>query len=121
MKRYERTIAEHIREHALRNKGLVDMANLERSEWSTEFEKLMRNRLIMGAMRYGKMDRPAPNSDFVGGAIERLKIYQETGNTECLVDAANLSLMEFERGEHPNKHFKSVDDDIHVPKRNIKL
>lgn len=29
---------------------------LEKSEWSSEFEQLMRNRLIMGALRYGLLN-----------------------------------------------------------------
>lgn len=85
------------------------------SEWSAKFERLMRNRLLMGRFRYGRMDRTADTGyDRIGSALRRLARYQETGNMEFLVDAANLCLMEFEHGEHPNRHFEAADDGEHV-------
>lgn len=107
MKKYERTVTEAIRENLLRNVDLIPQPTLEElreSEWSDEFEQLMRNRLIMGAFRYGVMSRPCVDDEFALYAIKRIKKYIKTGNTEFLVDAANLCLMEFERGMHPNKH-----------------
>lgn len=115
------TITEHIREHALLTAGFFEhkpMPSLEQlsmSEWDKEFETLMRNRLIMGAFRYGllaeKNDTPHDN---VGSAISRLNKYRESGNTELLVDVANICLVEFKCGHHPNKHFSSVDDGEHI-------
>ncbi len=91
-----------------------DVASLHSTEWSPEFEQLMRNRLIMGAMRYGTMKRNRGKPyDRTGDAVRRIKRYQESGNDEDLVDAANLLLLEFECGTHPNKHFASVDDGEH--------
>jgi len=88
------------------------------SEWSPEFETLMRNRLLVGRYRYGRMDRTAErNYDRIDSAVKRLKNYQATGNMEYLVDAANLCLMEFEHSEHPEKHFTAVDDGEHVAKK----
>lgn len=85
------------------------------SEWSSDFEQLMRNRLLMGRFRYGRMDRTDQrNYDRIGSAISRLEKYKETGNQEFLVDSANLCLMEFEHGSHPNKHFDAIDDGEHV-------
>ncbi len=42
------------------------------------------------------------------------KEYIETGNDELLVDVANLCMKEFAVGNHPKKHFNSVDDGEHV-------
>ena len=71
----------------------------------------MRNRMIMGALRYGLLGAPGkPQYDRIASIIKRLKFYTEDGNTEHLVDAANLCLCEFVEGTHPLKHFGSVDD-----------
>lgn len=84
---------------------------LERSQWSHDFERLMRNRMIMGALRYGVLGAPGkPQYDRIPSIIKRLKLYERDGNTEHLVDAANLCLCEFVEGTHPLKHFGSVDD-----------
>ena len=110
-------ITDHIRAGLL--SGVIDiqdpLTKLRYSEWSPEFEQLMRHRLLMGAFRYGKLhaigkakyDRP---SDI----IRRIKDYIETGNVENLVDAANLCLLEFEEGEHSRRHFRTQDDSKHT-------
>lgn len=85
------------------------------TEWSREFEGLMRNRLIMGRFRYAPMRSPEKGAyDNVGAARKRLQLYIETGNVEHLVDVANLCLIEFEHGNHPDRHFAASDDGEHV-------
>jgi len=94
---------------------IVKMQDLMKSEWSPRFEQLMRNRLIIGAMRYGQihgMDKPLWNR--IKAAKERLAIYEETGNLEMLVDIANFCLLEFEEGKHPHAHFKDDQKVKHV-------
>ena len=89
--------------------------SLRSSEWSMEFETLMRNRLLMGRFRYGRLDRTTNTGyDRIGSMISRLKAYRISGNTENLVDIASLALMEFVHGDHPDKHFSAVDDGEHV-------
>lgn len=83
----------------------IDPAVLRRTEWSYEFERLMRNRLIMGAYRYGRLNAPGKaRYDRVSSIIKRLRKYRVTGNVDLLVDAATLSLLEFEEGDHPLRH-----------------
>lgn len=66
----------------------------------------MRNRLIQGALRYGRLHaRNKPQYDRIRGARKRLAQYEETGNLELLVDVANMMLLEFEEGQHPRRHF----------------
>ena len=114
---------ELIRTRLLRRAGIphgpepkyLKYDDLERSEWSPDFERYMRNRLIMGALRYGLLHAPGkPKYDRIGSIIRRLETYQKDGNLEHLVDAANLCLMEFEEGDHPLKHFRAHDDGEHA-------
>lgn len=88
---------------------------LRESEWSKEFEQLMRNRLILGALRYGRIGAAnKPQYDRVSSMIKRLSKYQETGNKEFLVDVANICLLEFVECNHPNQHFHAIDDGEHT-------
>lgn len=110
-------VSQHIREHLLRTLGMVEskqqppLENLKQSEWSPRFERLMRNRLIIGAMRYGLLHaKGKPKYNRIASMLKRLNLYKETGNDELLVDVANLCLMEFEEGCHPNKHFSAIDE-----------
>jgi hypothetical protein len=95
----------------------ASLAELRRTEWSPRFETLMRNRLLMGSFRYGRMSDPAKAGKFdnVKDAIRRLQEYQRTGNDEMLVDVANLCLIEFQAGVHPRKNFSATDDGQHTP------
>ena len=111
--------------HELLRKRLLDRAGLsthlgprhtlkelESSEWSNKFEQLMRNRLIMGALRYGKIHAAGKRPyNRIAGAVKRLNQYQSTGNLECLVDVANMMLLEFEEGKHPNRHWQDIHGD----------
>jgi hypothetical protein len=107
-----------LRERLLNRAGLhaqvpaLTYAELSASEWSHQFEMLMRNRLILGALRYGRLNaRGKKPYDRIAGALKRLAQYQETGNTECLVDVANMMLLEFEEGKHPKKHWGDIHGD----------
>ena len=93
----------------------ISYEDLKKTEWSIDFEKLMRNRLIMGALRYGRIGaKNKPKYDRINSMIKRLMRYQETGNKEFLVDVANLCLLEFVECHHPKEHFISIDDGEHV-------
>lgn len=107
---------EWMRKRLLDRKGifdppqkLPDFATLQKTQWSPTFEQLMRNRLLMGAFRYGLLERQDLKYDTASDAKRRIDLYKSTGNTEHLVDAANMCLVEFELGKHPNKHFEAQD------------
>lgn len=89
------------------------LEDLQQSEWSPEFERLMRNRLVMGAFRYGLLaDKRVKGKkwDLIEPIRAKVELYEQTGNTEYLVDAANYCLLAFECDNHPLKHFKALDD-----------
>lgn len=80
-----------------------------KTEWSTEFEYLMRNRLIVGSYRYGLIGADGkPKYDRLKAIRTRLDDYEKGGNLERLVDVANLCLLEFCETDHPLKHFRSA-------------
>lgn len=94
-------------------KAKYDFAELEKTEWSPEFERLMRNRLLMGALRYGTLEhkrKVGGKWDLVGAVKKKVELYEKTGNLEYLVDSANYCLLEFECGKHPNRHFHALDN-----------
>jgi len=85
---------------------------LRRTEWSGEFEQLMRNRLIMGALRYGVFgDRRKPAYDRMARAERLIAQYRETRNREALVDLANMALCEYVEGRG---HWEPQDDGEHT-------
>lgn len=111
------TNTEWLREHLYdalvgpEKKNIPDLESLRKTEWSPEFEWLMRNRLVLGAFRYGLFDDPdKPKYDRRRSIRERLDDYEVTGNRENLVDIANVALMEFEETKH-TAHFESRDDE----------
>jgi hypothetical protein len=88
------------------------------NKWSTKFEELMRNRLVMGAMRYstpaatqvpGFTGDGRPTKVQSADIAERIKQYEIDGNSEHLVDIANLCMIEFETSDHPLAHFQGTD------------
>lgn len=120
-------VHDFLRQHILEQAGIFDMEKtvlppleeLKRTEWSPEFERLMRNRLIMGAIRYGRIKASGKSKyDRVKSIKARMDLYESTGNAEHLVDCANLCLLEFEEPNHQNFHFKAADDGIHTDKIN---
>lgn len=70
---------------------------LYRMQWNAEFEKLMRNRLAMGALRYGFLSEQIGRckTDNITQIQMRLDNYVKTKNAECLIDIANFALVEF--------------------------
>jgi hypothetical protein len=76
----------------------------------------MRNRLIVGAIRYETFEEKKKHNkyDILSSIRRRLDAYEATGNQEYLVDSANLLMIEFECPTHPNPHFEAIDDGVHV-------
>lgn len=111
-----------IRDHILNNRGVITpdpkptLDELKLSEWNPEFEQLMRNRLIMGAMRYGLLKEKV-SYDSITSMRQRLDLLEQDGNGEHLVDIANIALVMFTRKDHPKFHFFAQDDGVHTEKK----
>jgi hypothetical protein len=92
------------------------MKDLEESQWCPEFFRYMKNRMVMGAFRYGKLSSQKHSGrkyDNIASIRRRLCLYELTGNTEHLMDCGNLCMIEYMIGDHPKKHFQSIDDGDH--------
>ena len=114
-----KTITGHIRDHLLLglfNKPKPDLKILIETEWNSEFEQLMRNRLVMGAMRYGLLKEKV-SYDSITSMRQRFDLLEIDGNGEHLIDIANIALVMFTRQDHPKFHFKAQDDGIHTEKK----
>lgn len=114
-------VTDILRESVLKNcnANITDpektLESLRQSEWSPEFEKLMRNRLVMGALRYGLLHAEGkPQYDRVQAILDRALMYEKTMNKEFLVDIANLSLLEFEEGDG---FFQSTENTVKVKQK----
>lgn len=94
---------------------LPDLEELRRTEFNHAFIRLMQNRLIIGAFRYGRFGPAKADYDLLAGIEKKIVEYRTTGNTEALVDAANYCLLEFTYPHHPNAHFRPMDDHVHCP------
>lgn len=88
------------------------------TEFSEQFVEYMKNRMIISFHRYGFVkdamvskedDGPKKVINAIDSALLRITKYQATGNTEWLVDASNLLMMEFMFPQHPNAHFRATD------------
>jgi hypothetical protein len=87
------------------DKHFVNKAGL-----SKKFKLYMFNRMVLGVYRYflnsfGKFD-------FIDNLKRKISTYEETGNTEFLIDVANIAMLEFKHSIHPKKHFHAGDSDI---------
>lgn len=74
----------------------------------------MRNRLIMGSFRYGLMYKQDLSRYDIPDVIGyKLELYKQSDNLECLVDIANLCMLEFVKfsGKKP---FIAEDDISHA-------
>ena len=87
------------------------LVRLISEEWSDEFEKLMRNRLLMGAFRYGLLGKEnRPRYDRIGSIRKRIDAYEDDGNLEHLVDIANLCLCLFIENKHSKGCFELLSE-----------
>lgn len=92
------------------------LESLRKTEWIPLFEQYMRNRLVMGAMRYETFEEKMKGNNYACLTYIRDKCdeYEKTHNLECLVDLANVAMIEFGAPHYTNAHFTPGDDTSHV-------
>lgn len=100
-------------------KTVVTLKEIEaavKKKWCRRFIRLMRNRLEMGYFRYevGNKGKVKKKYDYIKAIRTKLELYEQTGNTENMVDIGNYAMLEFKQGDHPNHHFYGGDDIGHA-------
>lgn len=88
------------------------IAEILKTESSETFISGMKNRMIVSYHKYGPIADGFPHRV---NAIESLKAriarYEETGNTEWLMDVANFAMIEYIHPRHDSHHFRATDSD----------
>jgi hypothetical protein len=81
-----------------------------RTEYSEDFDNKRKNRMVVSFYKYGHIRENYGNCevDAVKTLKERLSLYEKTGNTEWLVDVANMAMIEFMYPQHPQAHFRAT-------------
>lgn len=82
------------------------------SEVSEPFIEGMRNRMAVSYYKYGPVAEAYPHRvNALESLLVRLQRYEQSGNTEWLMDVANFAMIEFMYPRHPNAFFQGTDDD----------
>jgi hypothetical protein len=82
------------------------------SEFSERFVQGMANRMAVSYCKYGAVADAYPHKvNALASLRARLQKYEETGNTEFLMDAANFAMIEFMHPAHEAAHFTPTDSE----------
>lgn len=99
-------------------KNLPPIEVLRETEWSHEFEKAMRCRLVMGAFRYGLMaEQDYGKYDLSAEIHRRVNQYSQSRNLESLIDAANMCMLAYIHGRRTGEILFPIDDGQHSKER----
>lgn len=80
------------------------------SEVSGTFLQGMADRMEVSHAKYGKVRDGFPDKvDALASLRKRLSKYEQTGNTEWLMDVANFAMIEFMFPSHKDAHFRPTD------------
>jgi hypothetical protein len=70
--------------------------------------QLMVNRMAVSHFKYGNMSDKFPDSaNAADGVTKRMAMYEESGNTENCLDAANYAVIEYLFPSHEKAHFRA--------------
>ena len=80
------------------------------SEFSQPFAQGMYDRMAVSFCKYGRVAEAYPSRvDAIASLKLRLEKYEQTGNTEWLMDVANFAMIEFLHPRHKKAHFRATD------------
>lgn len=79
------------------------------SEFNEDFVQGMRTRIAVSFHKYGLVKDGAAVTNMLASLEVRLARYRETGNTEWLMDVANMAMIEFMHPRHPDAHYRPTD------------
>lgn len=78
-----------------------------RESYASVIEKMV-NRMHQSEAKYGSLDKRLFLVDLLGSAMVRVRKYEEDGNTEWLMDAANWLILEAMYPAHERAHFRAT-------------
>ncbi len=97
---------------ASRDEKLVFSDKVPTSEFSIPFVQGMADRMGMSYFKYGLVSEAYPSKvDAIASLKKRLQKYEETGNTEWLMDVGNFAMIEYMYPKHAKAHFEPTDSD----------
>lgn len=80
------------------------------TEFSEAFTQGCVDRMGVSYCKYGAVADAYPDKvDAIASLRKRLERYEETGNTEWLMDVANFAMIEFMRPRSGRAHFRATD------------
>jgi hypothetical protein len=96
----------------VRHEKLTFLEKVPDTEFSVPYVQGMIDRMNMSYFKYGLVSEAYPDKvDAIASLRKRLERYEETGNTEWLMDVGNFAMIEYMHPRHPNAHFESTDSD----------
>lgn len=89
------------------------MKDILKTEYSEDFDAKRKNRMVMSYYKYGHVrdNYQSCKVDAVKTLEQRLALYKKTGNTEWLVDVANMAMIEYMYPQHPEAHFRATSSE----------
>lgn len=88
-------------------------SSVPESEVSRDFIQGMVNRMAFSFFKYGRVQDAYPHKvNAIESLRDRLKLYEETGNTEFLMDAANFAMIESMHPAHPAAYFSAEESSL---------
>jgi hypothetical protein len=86
------------------------VSSVPSSEFSEAFAQGMYDRMAVSYGKYGAVAEAYPKRvDAIASLKKRLEKYEQTGNTEWLMDVANFAMIELMHPRHPEAHFRATD------------
>jgi plasmid replication initiation protein len=90
----------------------TSIESILKTQISDQFLKGMVARMEMSFFKYGDVRDAYPGKmDAIASMQQRLKKYEETGNTEFLMDVANFAMIEFMFPRKEGAFFAATDSD----------
>lgn len=90
-------------------------ADVLKTEYSERFDNLRKAAMEVSYYKYGPLrDNYKTNKsmDSIANLKKRLEAYEDTGNTEFLVDVANFAMIEFMYPQRPGAFYKPTDSGV---------
>jgi hypothetical protein len=94
------------------------LPSLQTSEWSEEFDRLAKNKMVQASFRYGLFNKNN-EYDFIEAMKNKIALYEKTHNLELMVDIRNYAMLEFKKPKYTDAKYWVEDNSEHAPIKHI--